>query len=65
MSPRKMVRCRGGSQNVEGDSLMYLKIEKLADSHFMFLIDVKSTSKILEISFMHVLAFSDPPLHKC
>ena len=36
VSPKKVVGCRGGSQNVEGYwGFPYLKIEKLANVHFM------------------------------
>ena len=34
----------------------YLKIEKLPNGHFMFLIDMKFISKMFEILFMHFVS---------
>ena len=37
VSPKKVVGCRGGSRNVEGCwGFPYLKIQKLANCHFIF-----------------------------
>ena len=41
----------------------YLKIEKLANFNFMFLIDMEFTSKILYILFNQSSSFSDPSSH--
>ena len=47
-----------------GDSLMYLKIQKLPNSHFKFLIDMKFISKLLEMFFYGQILLSDPHLRK-
>ena len=44
--------------------LPYLKIENLQEIHFMFLIDMKFISKLLEMLFMDNLSFPDPHLHQ-
>ena len=67
--PQEVVGCRGGSQHVEGIPLLenkkvwgfpYIKIEKLTNVHFMFLIDMKFISTILKICYGDLHHFRCP-----